>query len=262
MKGRTAGAGADRGEGRRRNPARGRAGARRDFGQQAIVRREEQLAAAGHRQQAARGAHSGIDHGEVDADGQVGDRDARQPEAGLGGAERLDVVRHVDDRRVRRAAQDHALHHGDEGIALAEIGGQGDDAAHGTGPRRWPGINSGLRVACRQAFAVLVVAGLDLVGIAIGIGHAFVRLRVALLDALLVRERPRRAGLAHAGLRADIVGKRRGRRDQARERQGQPPVVADFHRETHLSGHAYLYGTARRSANDRHQRDPAALNER
>ena len=73
-------------------------------------------------------ADAGIDDGDVHGAGRKILVRTADPEAGFGRPLRRNVVRQVDDARVRKAAQDHAFHDGRKRTLVAEIGRDRDDA--------------------------------------------------------------------------------------------------------------------------------------
>lgn len=98
------------------------------LGQQAVIRCQKEMPIEQHHRDIACRADARIDHGDVDrALGKIS-VGARQPESGLGGPVRKNLVGQIDETGHGRRAENPAFHHPDERITQAEVGGQRDDA--------------------------------------------------------------------------------------------------------------------------------------
>ncbi len=79
-------------------------GAAHERREQAVIGGEEVVPAGAHRDDVARGADARIDHRDVHRPGREVTERARQPEAGFCGPVHHDLVRQIDDARLRESA--------------------------------------------------------------------------------------------------------------------------------------------------------------
>ena len=93
----------------------------------AIVGSYKQVTVAGQNDRAPRRSYSGIDDHHVHRAGREVGIGLRDGERAVQDVERLHGMADVDDLRVGRDLQDHALHGADEMIVESEIGGESDD---------------------------------------------------------------------------------------------------------------------------------------
>jgi hypothetical protein len=108
-----------------------------DRRQQAVIRHDEVLPAFRLRDdRVALRAHARVDDADEDGVGGVVERRARQEARAIRDRIRPDLVREIDDARIRRDAQHHAFADGDGVVECAEIRHE-HDGRHGLGSRRF-----------------------------------------------------------------------------------------------------------------------------
>ena len=99
--------------------------------QQAVVRTDEEVAAAGlDGDRPARRADTGIHHAHMRADGQER-QGAPQHQRAVADVVLVDLVGDVDDQRLGRDAKHHAAADGRRGVAHAPVGEQADERPAG-----------------------------------------------------------------------------------------------------------------------------------
>jgi hypothetical protein len=102
--------------------------------QQPVVRADQEpvLLGGAQRDRAALAADARIDHRQMDARREVGQRPAEDQRAGAH-VVALDAVRHVEHADLRRQARDDAVAHADELVVVAVVGQERYDSGHGGG---------------------------------------------------------------------------------------------------------------------------------
>jgi hypothetical protein len=108
--------------------------ARRGERQQPVVGADQEpvLLRGAQRDRASLAADPGIDHRQMDARREVGQRPAEDQRAGAHVVAR-DAMRHVEYADLRCQARDDAVAHADELVVVAVVGEERHDPGHGGG---------------------------------------------------------------------------------------------------------------------------------